>query len=909
MRHAIVHCVLGPPLALMAMVAGVGAAAADLASARIDHPAMPIATTRAEAARKAVDPVLERGLEAILAMVPDRNGIRFCECPNCDKGTQAGQIVWNGPDDPDRVHCRFCNHVYPSEQHPMDQVMAFRNRRGQAVEWRFHATPDGDRCFFDARARYERKTWSTRLALQLADAWVATDEARYADAGAALLYEISQRYAAWCFVNDVVHGPDGPVPDAKEPYPYWGGIWSRWFYGDAPTAIAYAYDRLYRSGAFERLGASLGRDVKAAIETDMLHASIAFVRSYEEYHSNMSPVIYQSLVVYGRVLNRPDYVHDGIRRTEELLRRRFFVDGLWMEGSHSYHMQAIGLLQGVFRAAKGYSDPADAAPEGGGPRLVDLDMQRDLPFVRKATEAARALAFPDGRVVAVHDTWHSRRQAPTERHEALLLPGMRHARLARGEAETALQAHLHFSGGHGHQHGDHLNLILWAKGRELLTDIGYTHSAWRAWVVRSLAHNTVLIDQANQRTAGIGGNVTLFAPLSADLQAVEAQSLVAYPERASEYRRRLLMVGLGPADAYLVDVFRVAGGSRHDWVLHGSADLPQEVTLSLPTTPVPGNLIGPDAVVELPRSESARGTFPPGLDAAYAFPKDLEAAATTEAAWSATFAFTDEPGPRLRVDVLGQTDTQVCRMRSPSVRNANENDAELPKHTMPSLMARRSTTEGPLESAFVAVHQPFTERPLVRSIRALLPPGGAAAPVALRVEHDAGVDIILSAPTRPAAPIAVDTDGLRLECDGRLGFVRLVDGVVVRAALIGGTRLASPGVALEAAVPGLSAPIAAMRRDAATGAFAIVLDGPLALPPWRPGVAGIVTHGDGNTHGCIVNDLTTEGDRVVVHLADDPGFDLDAEGNTTWLYFHTEERTAGRPSFSLEAVVLHEAAP
>ena len=94
-----------------------------------------------------------------------------------------------------------------------------------------------------------------------------------------------------------------------------------------------------------------------------------------------------------------------------------------------------------------------------------------------------------------------------------------------------------------------------------------------------------------------------------------------------------------------------------------------------------------------------------------------------------------------------------------------------------------------------------------------------------------------------------------------------------------------------------------------TGTFAIVLEGPLALPPWQPGVAGIVTHGDGSTHGCVVRDLTTEGDRVVVHLTDDPGFALDAEGNTTWLYFHPEERTAGRPSFSLEAVVLHDAAP
>ena len=888
---------------LIALAAFATATFADMKSAAVKHPVMPVPSASAASLQAKVDPLLERGMDFILDLVPDRNGIRFCECPNCDQGTQAGQIAWNGIDDPDGVHCRFCGHQYPSEKYPMDRVLRFKNRRGEEVEWRYYESPDGEPHYFDARARAERKAYVGRLAQDLADLYVATGEDRYADAGAQLLYHISQRYAGWCFVLDRVTGKDGPMPDAEPPYEYWGGIWSRWFYGDAPAHVALAYDRLYESGAFERLGAQLGLDVKQAIEQDMLHASIEFLRTYKEYYGNMSPIIYRSLIEYGRILNEPDYVHDGIQRAADLIRNELFFDGLWQKGSGAKERQKIGLLSDVFTAARGYSDPPGYSHPDTGVRFDNLDMETDLPFTRKAIAAVSVLAFPDGKAVAIHDDWAGSGRKPTERNTPELLSGMGHARLARGEDATAMQAHLHFSGGYGHQHADNLSLVLWAKGRELLSDIGYTHSAWRTWTTRTPAHNTVTVNVTDQVSRGTGGNLTLYAPVSDDLQVVEAQALVAYPDVASEYRRRVVVVGVSPADAYVLDIFRVAGGTRHDYVLHGSADDDQTATLSLPTEPLAGSLLGPDAVVRLPRGESDSGEFPDGISPAYAFIKDLQKA-ETEDDWSIQFAMADDPEIQLRTTVLSQPDTTLYQVMSPSIRRAKENDAELDKYYMPGVIARRDGADG-LASVYVAIHEPYVGRRFVQSVTSLLQPpdGDVAAPVALAVAHEAGTDYIMSSPPEGGAEMSVQIAGEEFTCDSRLGIQRLRDGQPIMAYQCDGPTLRYGDFSMQTDTPSFSGKILGVQRDEAAGRFAFVVDGQLPSGDVMAGQWAIVTHGDGTTHGYEIAGAELQGDGSILHLADDPGFTLADDGTTQFLYF-PRNTIEGDNSFRINSQIL-----
>ncbi|MBI5820609.1 MAG: heparinase II/III family protein [Verrucomicrobia bacterium] len=118
-----------------------------------------------------------------------------------------------------------------------------------------------------------------------------------------------------------------------------------------------------------------------------------------------------------------------------------------------------------------------------------------------------------------------------------------------------------------HHHQDSLNLYHWKQGREVLSDLGYL---WdhpeKHMTVRTVAHNTVVIDEKEQITKERGGDV-LFFKTSEHVKAMEASSR-AYPD-ARLYRRTSALIDHGNGRSYVVDFFRVEGGKRQDYVYHG----------------------------------------------------------------------------------------------------------------------------------------------------------------------------------------------------------------------------------------------------------------------------------------------------------------------------------------------------
>jgi hypothetical protein len=135
-----------------------------------------------------------------------------------------------------------------------------------------------------------------------------------------------------------------------------------------------------------------------------------------------------------------------------------------------------------------------------------------------------------------------------------------------------------------HHHHDSLNLYYEAGGDELLSDLGYLWDhPLKHNTVRTFAHNTVMVDGREQVTRGRGGRFTLFAA-QGPLRVMEAESK-AYPQ-SSLYRRTVAQVEQPDGHRYLFDLFRVAGGQRHDYVFHGPN---RELTVAGPT-PGPGKL-------------------------------------------------------------------------------------------------------------------------------------------------------------------------------------------------------------------------------------------------------------------------------------------------------------------------------
>jgi hypothetical protein len=113
-----------------------------------------------------------------------------------------------------------------------------------------------------------------------------------------------------------------------------------------------------------------------------------------------------------------------------------------------------------------------------------------------------------------------------------------------------------------------LNLSYWKAGYgELLSDLGYLwDNPMKHMTVRTLAHNTVMIDEADQRTVEREGTVEFFKT-SEHVKVMRASSK-AYAQ-AKRYERTSAIVDHGDGKSYVVDFFFVEGGKTQDYVFHG----------------------------------------------------------------------------------------------------------------------------------------------------------------------------------------------------------------------------------------------------------------------------------------------------------------------------------------------------
>lgn len=838
------------------------------------------------ALERELEPLLDLSDTQLASLVPERNGLLFCGCPNCDSGAQDGQMTWMGWENPDEIKCHFCDMAFPNDEYPENETITAKNPHGEQIVFRYHQSPKG-RHFFSARARYERKRMLGHLTLQMARLAHLTKDPVHERKAIVLLNSFGDKYPGWCVMADRAFTLQGPLDSHPEkPRHYFGGIWSRWFYNDIPHRLLMAYDLVYESPQWERLSEQqTGLDVRGRLENDVFRAAVDFVRGYEDRLGNKSPGIYTGMIVAGRVLGAPDYVHEAVDRFRRLVRSKFFFDGMWHEGSISYHRQTLSGLQQVIDLVAGYSDPEGYQWPKDGSHFEDLDLIGDFPFLQKVKRAESSLVFPNGRIVPVHDAWADRTREQREPPQTKLLAGMQHCCLHRGSGANQMQTRLHFAPGIRHKHNDLLSMILWAGGRELLSDIGYTHTnVRRAWTRMTAAHNTVVVNETEQKVDGDRADLSLFDVAEGLLQTVEATATASYPHVTNDYRRQLIQVDISADQAYVVDVFRVSGGNRHDWFLHGSANFDQTATTSLQLQPLDGTLLGPDASIRMPGSERDDGDAG-DRNISYAFIRDL-AQQETDNQWSATFRFDQQSPVQLRTTVLGQPGTTVVLGKCPSVRRANEDNSKIDDFLMPVIAARRSGEN--LTSAFVAVHEPYQDRPFIRSVRRLTPAGDPAGPVALEIVREDHRDIVICATDEYADQLVTIPSDPPIEFSGRTGFVRFHGAEVSEAYLLDGIHLRCADVELMPS----SAPQGVMTnvlRESDQFGFRVREQIPTDGRFTKRTI--LVTLSDNTRYGYRITGIEPSGDGSVILLDEDPGFAIRGDSKTEFLYYPQRELT------------------
>lgn len=621
-----------------------------------------------------------------------------------------------------------------------------------------------------------------------------TNDRSHADRAAALLARFAQVIPKWPIWNPY-HAPiSDRTPLAQEDRrasdsEFAAGLWGQWIYMDllmgAPLAEAFAI--LEPTGAVDRLGAAAS--IRAMFDR---HLEVQRRFNPTPDFSNMDAFQIRGLMEFGRWLNRPELVHRAVRHLRDMYRTSFYPDGWWHEAATAYHADLQNGLRDIAEEMLiGYSDPAGFTSSVDGTRFDDLNL---IELVRRPSERAdrvlRRSVMPDGNYFASRDTpWPlaaPRGSMPPRR--SFLFGCMGQGSVISGVDDGFAMATLHWGKTSSHAHFDALNLNFWAKGVEAISETQYQpisgSNSTRAWHAATAGHATVVVDGVNQAPrgkngsrmrrkqpddaiAGIddwrwrwstqsaqdGGDLRLFSALVPEVQVIEADATRAYdmPTDITMYRRTIALVRIDDDDSYLVDIFRIKGGTTCDFMLRAALQLETRLRLSVPVTPMPGS--------------------------AHTMLRNLRGA-ETDGPWLAAFEMAG--GVTLLTFMAGAPGTTVIEARGPAMRRVGD---------APFVIARRS---GP-ETTFVAVHHVIRGAvPRVQGIELI--PVECPGCVALQVRIGDRTDTVVSCEDRSKGctlPGGIEVRG---------AFAHIAGGTVPAqqwALLVDGDLLRTPQASIE----------------------------------------------------------------------------------------------------------------
>ena len=835
-----------------------------------------------------------------LGFVPEYGFVSYCECPNCYGGAQGLGVFGWAVEDPEKLTCRYCGEVvHPSDEYEEDQELVGENSLGEEVRLPYYLNEErGVTHFFSMYLQLPRRQWLLGQCIALGEAYQATGLETYARRVVLILDRCAQVYPHYPALHNRSSRDVRFCECQHPPFSWDAGRWG-YFHNEIPKQIIAAYDMVWESPELERLSAERGYDVRQKLTDDFLRKTYEVAAASDYHVGNVVGYDVAGVAMLGRVIEEPRYVHEAFRWMVQNLDEGFFVDGHWHE-SPSYHYMTVGGLQRAFGTVAGYTDPPGYVDEVDGTRLDDLDPEQAQSFWAKVHHSTEALDFPNGCSTPVHDTWAGEvRSRPRSTTVSTIAPGYGQASLGRGTGENQMQAQLHFSGTYGHHHFDNLNLTVFAKGSEMVSDLGYTWTQMRSWCNSTLCHNTVVVDRVDQTGGETDGDLLRFFPDTHGISVVEADGSRGYHniDGLNLYQRLLVMVPVGESDAYVVDIFRVRGGTIHDWALHGDANEDTTARCSLPLDDARKWMLEPDEDWEEPTHKRAK--FHP-----YGMFRDASRAQVDGVA-AVDYVYDADPERGIRVhlgaypQLSGETNSPVELWlgRSPSVRRmgrgAEGDMRKLYDFWMPHLVGRREGVS-PLSSTFVAVEEPFAGEPFIQGVDLLpLEPDDGGA-VALRIRHTAGTDMVISTLDEPPYPKRVAPDGVEMR--GRLGVLREPTEGPTRGWLFEGVELASVGCRLgtergrhEGRIVG------AMREADGDEQDAFIVEGDLPEGESLKGIWMVVTHGNGFTHGYEIDRVERRDGNTVAVLADDHGLRID--GDTTKEAYFPRREILGQNTF------------
>lgn len=682
----------------------------------------------------------------LLKLVPDRAGLFFVGCPNCTGGLQENQLKSWSPDEPDVVRCCYCGMAYPNDRYPDNKVEEVITPGGNKISYPYYENKDGYRYYFTAAREYDKRDFCEAFILKLAFKWQETGKLEYARKAALMLHRFATVWPDYCWHYDYPfiqkEWYQGYVAPEKCRQGYRTARYHWWGFTDLDHELLSAYEILIKGSFWEDLDKELKEDVRGKIEW-FFRDNADHLIAQKTGLGNMHPYLWHSIVKLGRILKDVKYMHYPFPDMKRLLKEGFFADGTWHEGSPDYTAQTLHGIIDVCKAYGDWTDPSTYIPGESDFFLDGSPVQDFFPEIRRAETALEKLRFPYGHRLTLHDSWgHSVYPYPEvpsdHREESFLLPVLGHGCLTGGKGKSTGRVDLTWSGGYGHEHMDGLSLTVTAFGREMLSDIGYTHTKYRCLTLATAAHNTVVVDHENQHRGGMkhptDGNCRFFYDGNPVFQTVSVDNPQVYPGKVQKYTRTLARVQTDSDNFYMVDLFSVKGGGQHDYILHGDCIAEQKVLTEVPSSEYfsPVETLIPEGVTFIPPTGEHHSGNCQLYGYTYGFMSRIKGAMVPKTDWTrCTFQYTGRPVGPEKVSENQTPDEQESKMGIrihchtkekdgiftgyiPSVRQGRDNDDLLDQYMHPFIMLRRTPDkEG---SVFCTVMEPYADKAKIDAI-------------------------------------------------------------------------------------------------------------------------------------------------------------------------------------------------
>lgn len=481
-------------------------------------------------------------------------------------------------------------------------------------------------------------------------------------------------------------------------------------------SIAWAYDLVADSGIFTE-------SERQHIETHLLRESMNTVYRlnpvpWEAGAPNQQTWNNAAIAMVGFALEDPVLVWDalhGIKGFDFQMSNRVTPEGLWKEGSWSYHFYTLTPLiyiaemagrsafdlyggrpefRAMFEAPLKFAMPNLVLPSFNDGNEFDLKANRsnfESPYLHYADANNQfSTVLTQGKRQREGLFWGSQEVMPVSEQilGSILFPESGFAVLRAGAGAASTYLALDFGPhGLGHGHPDKLSFVSYSRGGTMGIDPGtvsYGFDGVKTWYQQTLAHNTVVIDGKSQGSAQ--GNLHRFVTVPA-LSFVAADAGVAYT--GTTLLRTLVL-----SDDYILDRYRArstdAAVRTVDWIYHNN-----------------GTQTSPMAMAPCATDSATRRCLELPADNGYQHLLNV-ARADTNTDWHTTFSV-NKPGEvarGLRLHMLGEAGTTVY---------TGTGLGPIITDPVPFAMARRQSDD----TTFVSLMEPYSMTPVVTSFQAL----------------------------------------------------------------------------------------------------------------------------------------------------------------------------------------------